>query len=254
MFSKLKKRIKRVINNEIVDVIKANSLAVRYNSVFQDYRGLCEGKDIYIVGCGPSVKYYHPTADKNSVYVGVNRAYKDNRFSFDFIFAQDQMEEGMSEFLTYRDTDCIKFLAIIPHEDAEYRVSECNSHMKQAIRYALAGKRMGNIPLDITVEPLADLCGTVFSALQFAMLTNPRHIYLIGFDCSEGNSFKTNNESYYYQLEGWKKIKEFVSSYKQQDIVISINPIGLKGMFVDRYTHGFANDNGLAVSDDCYID
>ncbi len=243
MLNRIKNRIKQFVRNEIVDVIKANSLAVRYNDAFQGYRGLYEGKDIYIVGCGPTEKYFNPIIDENRVYIGVNRAYLDNKYSFNYLFAQDQMEEGMSGFLTYRDSECVKFLAIIPHEEADYRISDCCSSMKTAIRYALAGKRMGKIPMDISVEPVADLCGTVFSALQFALFTNPRRIYLIGFDCSEGNSFKKTNASYNYQLDGWLSIKKHLESLKKQDLVVSVNPIGLKGYFNDVYTRNFVSEN-----------
>lgn len=249
MFNKLKTTIRRLINHEIIDVIKANDLAIRYNNIFQDYRGLYEGKDVFIVGCGPSEKYFNPTLDENRIYIGINRAFRDNRFSFDYLFAQDQMEEGMGEFLSYRDSCCTKFLAIIPHEDADFRISDCNSNMRKSLRYALAGKRMGSIPVDITVEPIADLCGTVFSAIQFALFTNPKHIYLIGFDCSEGNSFKKSSANYDYQLEGWHRIKCFIDAHKRKDIIISINPIGLKGMFNDMYTEEFLSDKGMTSAD-----
>lgn len=244
MFS-IKNRIKNSIRKRIIDVIQANSLAIRYNDVFQEYRGIYEGKDIYIIGCGPTERFFNPIINSESIYIGINRAYKDERIPFDFLFAQDQMKEGMKDFLNYRESDCTKFLAIIPHEDAEYRICDCNIAMKKTIRYALAGERMGNIPLDISVEPLADLCGTVFSALQFALFTNPKHIFLVGFDCTEGNEFKNSSMSYNYQLEGWKSIKKYIETFKSPDLVISINPIGLKGFFNDVYTTEFVNENGM---------
>ena len=247
MFKRLKNKIRRLINKEIIDVVWANSLAVHYNTSFQEYRGIYEGKDIYIVGCGPTAKFYMPKEDNESIYIGVNRAFKDDRFSFDYLFAQDQMEEGMADFLSYRNESCVKFIAIIPHEDCDFKVTDSSSLMKESVRYVLAGKRMGNIPSDISVEPVADLCGTVFSALQFALFTNPRRIFLVGFDCSTGNTMKNSKENYNYQLKGWNMIKSHLVSTKRNNTIVSINPVGLKDVFQDMYTREYLSLNGLDV-------
>ena len=75
--------------------------------------------------------------------------------------------------------------------------------------------------------------------MQFALWTNPKRIYLVGCD--------TNLGGYYYQQERnklkvnkvyncWLKIKEFVRIFYPETEIISVNPVGLKGMFKDIYS------------------
>ena len=89
----------------------------------------------------------------------------------------------------------------------------------------------------------------MFSAVQFALFTNPDHIYLVGFDCSEGNTYNKSSNSYNYQLEGWHKIKDHIQLLKKDNLLISVNPIGLKGLFNEVYTLGFANEMNADVND-----
>ena len=94
---------------------------------------------------------------------------------------------------------------------------------------------MKTVPIDISLEPFADLRGTVFSALQFAVYTNPDNIYLVGIDCSSGNIYNNSNDNYKYQMEGWEMMKKALKNMGAYDKIISINPVGLKGLFNDIY-------------------
>ena len=204
------------------------------NKDLEKYKGIYRGKNVYIVGGGPSVASFVHEKGENDIFIGINRTFKDERIEFDILFAQDQLPEGFDEFLSYRGSACKKFLAIIP-SNVEYRIRE---YMIQGEyeRYVLASRKLKTVPVDISIEPFADLMGTVFSALQFAVYTNPDNIYLVGIDCSQGNVFNGNNDNYRYQFEGWEIMKDALIYMGSYDNVTSINPVGLKGFFNDLYT------------------
>lgn len=232
----LARKIKLAMPNRyICDYTRSLLFALSINRELEKYKGIYKGKDIYIIGGGPTVKKFEPKQSSNSIYIGINRAYKDERIHFDYLFAQDQLTEGLQEFLNYRGNECKKLLAIIPYNTypriKEYEVDG------QYERYVLASRKLRPLPYDISIEPFADLQGTVFSAIQFAIYTNPEHIFLVGFDCSAGNIYNKNtSDQYQYQLKGWKILKESLEKMGVVDKIISINPVGLKGMFQDVMT------------------
>ena len=110
----------------------------------------------------------------------------------------------------------------------------------------------------LSTDLIADWAGTVFSAMQFIFYTNPKRIFLIGCDCSNGHAFKTPEafDLYNTQKQGWLKVKEFRDNYYPNTEIISVNPVGLKGVFRDVYTkeylhkHPEINSDGLEILED----
>ena len=82
-------------------------------------------------------------------------------------------------------------------------------------------------------------CGgsVAFAAIQFALYTNPKRIYLIGCDCSNGyyddKPLKLKKKQSY--IKSWLKLKEFAQIYYPDTEIVSVNPVGLKGLFKDKY-------------------
>ena len=77
---------------------------------------------------------------------------------------------------------------------------------------------------------------TVFIALQFALYSGVKTIYLVGCDC-EGGNFKfneymvTRNESL---INHWKLVKKWIK-FDYSDVKIKvINPRGLKDIFPEH--------------------
>ena len=92
------------------------------------------------------------------------------------------------------------------------------------------------LPLDISTQPLADFSSVVFAALQFALWTNPSKIYLVGCDCTLGGHFYEDGACLGVNMElyhGYECIKKFAQAYYPDTEIVSINPIGLKGLFND---------------------
>ena len=42
-------------------------------------------------------------------------------------------------------------------------------------------------------------------------------------------------------IHGWKKFKEFAETWYLETEIISINPVGLRGLFHDVYTESYLN-------------
>lgn len=218
----------------ICEYNKAILLASEINKGIQKYKNINTGRDIYIIGGGPSVKNFKREKLQRDVYIGTNRGYKDQRFEFDYLFIQDRLPEGYDEFMNYRGDECTKFIGIIPY-NTFFKLCETGIEGNYE-RYVLASRKLKDVPYDVSIEPFADLMGTVFSAVQFALYTNPDHIFLVGMDCSQGNENNRTKDRYGYQIKGWKAIRKSVVARGLYDKLVSINPIGLKGFFTDIYT------------------
>lgn len=217
------------INNNIETSIRAAVI----NSNLAKYRGIYEGRDIVIVGGGPTVKYFE--AIQSAINISINRAFLLDNIKFDYIFTQDHIEDDWLE--PYLKYDCKKFVGIIPRE-VPFKFDQWVINRIKPELYVMAYEPMGPMPWDVTMEPVADLYGTAFSAVQIALLTNPRRIYIVGMDCSKGHAF-SSTETYDYsitQKTSWLKIKEYLEYGKYKTEIISVNPVGLKGMFKDVYT------------------
>jgi hypothetical protein len=107
--------------------------------------------------------------------------------------------------------------------------------------------------LDICNSPLSDFNSVIFPAVQFALWTYPKCIYIVGCDCSHNGKYESNHfhdteekEDFFPVVEcvqGWKKIKEFQQTYYPDIEMISINPVFLKGLFKDEFTDSYLKDN-----------
>lgn len=95
-----------------------------------------------------------------------------------------------------------------------------------------------NLIYDITSLPLQCFGSVVFAALQFIFWTNPKRIYLVGCDVSESGHFNQKNNTLDCSRVklGWLKVKEFRDIYYPKTEIISINPVGLVGIFKDIYS------------------
>ncbi len=204
------------------------------------YRNMYKGKELVILATGPSSKYYIPK--ENCIHIGVNGATRFKNVKLNYLFVQDQARESqMNE--DANKYDCVKFFG--HHADIRAktlfpdvkRIPMSTRLKTNAHIYLIEDKSWGNFAYDISVEPFGDFHSTVFSALQFALYTNPSKIYLVGCDCSQGYFYNSsvpfvNSKNV---LKGWNLFKQFKDLIYPDTEIISINPVGLKGMFTDIY-------------------
>lgn len=229
----------------LYSVIKACHV---HPNTFGKYKGCNEGKDVVLVCGGPSIKYFEPI--DNAVYATVNNGCLYDKVKFDYLFLQELHENKGKNLIVnnYSYKNCQKFYGII----AQKRLSEVYPSCKlippkdfdanNVKRYYLDDILNYKFAYDLTTEPIGDFGGTAFSAIQFLLWTRPKRIYLAGVDCSSaGNAFHENKEVMHLEchIESWKKLKQFKDDCYPSVEIISINPVGLKGVFKDIYTESF---------------
>lgn len=260
MFKGIRKMsfIKKVYNS-VMPICEISKVVSRYQAVqyfnsraFAEFKGAFAGRDIVIVAAGPSVNEFIPI--ENAVYIGMNRSCMLKNVKFDFLFAIDLLgiNSFMDEFKNYVGNNCIKFIG----EQFEGKNRDIPESFFLSLKNARKYKTdifldtQGKIPVDIDCLPLWNGNSVAHQVLQFALFTNPKRIFLVGCDCSgiKGGHFvagrndenmarsfsddfwKFNRE---YLIQGWQKLKDFAEIYYPDTEIISVNPVGLRGMFKD---------------------
>ena len=193
--------------NNMKSLIIASTL---HQETFAKYKNAFSGRDVVLVATGPSAKKYKPI--EGAIHVGVNGAVYLDNIHLDFVFVQDNTinqkgnETLTKDVLSYSRNSCKKFIGIA---DQITRDKNINSDKKllpiplnaqtynNVKQYALCGNGFTNdMPYDISYEPITNLAGTAFSAMQFILYTNPQRVYLVGCDCSKGYAYDINKENY----------------------------------------------------------
>lgn len=224
-------------------IVEAQSL---HPKTFGKYKNAFAGRDVVLVCTGPTAKNYKPI--KDAIHVGVNGAVYLNEIQLDYLFVQDYTikqannKELNKDCLNYKGNNCQKFFGILPDERLAAvkhvieRIPLSYSYDNNVAQYIIEDMGKHNIAYDLSRHPIGDFCGTAFSALQFILYAHPTRLYLVGWDCSAGyaynkpNAIRPANE----QAEILKKYFVPFINLNYPDIeIISINPVGLKGVFKD---------------------
>jgi len=243
-FQDYKKFLARGDNSVVESVCLANEIRDTHKSSFSEYKGCNRGKNVVIVACGPTMNCYTPI--QSAVHIGVNAAFKRKDLKLDFYFAQDYRDkpEWYEDLCNY---DFVKFFgvpgtgAFFPMVLIPESIIEENGGRKYfcSCNYGKDLELYRNIEYHWMMES-----GSVtFSAIQFAIYTRPKRIFLVGCDCG-GNSHFDGTPSnidvgYELLINGYKKVKEFVERFYPDTEIISVNPVRLKGMFHDVYTESY---------------
>lgn len=241
-------QVEKFQNTIYREIMAQNAIAMAQNlhkDSFAQYKNAFKGKDIVIVACGPTVNQYKPI--KDAVHIGINRAFMYDKVKLDFLFVQDYLadEEQMTAADNYRYGKCKKFYGIIPEmrrRAVAHLIKKIPySHIinANASEYIMEDKFSCNWAFDILNNPIGDFGGCVFSALQFALYTNPRRIYLVGCDCSEYHFHDEHHGergiSLRYQYPSWEYFKGLSEYHFPSTEIVSINPVGLKHLFNNAY-------------------
>lgn len=238
-------------------VQKSIATALLHQKTFSEFKNKYVGKTIVIVGAGPTLNYFEKI--DNATYVGVNRTFLYEKIKFDYLFAIDKvgLETGTNNytdsFLDYKGNNCIKFIGDCTL-GKDFQIPESRLYRSNIRRYKqnIANGVPSNFTLDIDSEPLGSFHSVVFQAMQFILYTNPAKVYLVGMDCNintaghfvgnvakvhlRGTSVEASDQE---NLAAWQKLKIFANTYYPDTEIVSINPVGLKGLFADIYTDSY---------------
>lgn len=222
-----------------------NEVSDMNTKAFSEYRNCFRGKDVVVVATGPTLNQYKPI--EGAIHIGVNTVYKNPKIPLDYLFVQDARPEFLEEgkFDGIEDVKCEVFVGRLskrsPYEytefPEEYRISGNIKDFMVDYAFPRAG-----IYRDICHHGVHGGFSVTFSAFHFALYTYPRKIYLVGCDNAptghyDGTGYeKTWDES---SLSEFRKIyqlmKKFAQMHYPETEIISINPVGLKGIFKDIY-------------------
>ena len=206
----------------------AITTSIIHQRTFPQFRNINIGKDVVICATGPTYKLYRQIND--AIHIGVNHSYKKKDVEFDYLFAQDTLLMGpeIEDLINYRKGDCKKFVY--------WEMPLKGFDFSDVYQYVPAN----SFNYDIDILPLPDFTSVVFSAFAFALWTRPRRIYLVGCDCSQGHFISHPGDkagiTAKHLVSHWRKAKDFVERCYPDTEIVSINPVGLKGMFADNYT------------------
>ncbi len=220
-----------------------------HQKVFPQFKNIHEGEDVVVVGCGPTLHYYDPISDAKHIFL--NRAFRCEKIKFDYGFIwdvqgfiRDDDSVAIEEFGNY---DCIKFCGVFLHDRVESPF-KVNCTRGQLYRFYSSARWKIGLPAidtvihgDLSVYPLADFMSISFAALHFALWTQPRRIFLVGLDTVMNGSFDGRQNPYHFKemLQGYTLFQEFITMHYPATEIISVNPVGLRGMFRDVYTPSY---------------
>lgn len=240
--------LERSLSREMEKIVhRSLSTMLMHQHAFLPYKNKAAGRDVVIVAGGPTAAEFRPIP--NAVYIGVNRAYKLSGVGFDYLFWQDfeavKGRETIDELCDYRKGKCVKFIGLAGEDcwDRGFVFPESYVQEIGALRYRTVLGTLDRFAFDLSVQPLADCGSVVFSALQFALWMNPKRLYLVGCDCSHGGYFYkggnvsasgANTLELDRVMQGYLWFKRFAQRYYPETEIISVNPVGLKGLFIDQ--------------------
>lgn len=238
--NKIMRKLIRYSANQLCEI---NHIQTVHQESFEKYKNCNIGKDIVIVAAGPSLHYYKPLT--SAIHIGVNNTYKlQDTIKFDYMFAQDYAN-GKSKVMIQNiyNMKCEIFFGITLG-DSMHEILIPESMTVGVHRYFFSNSLNKRINPDIRFYPLMDFNSVVFPAIHFALFTNPKRIYLVGCDVSSDGHFDAKdinilNDNIKMMKIGYNKVKEFAEKHYPETEIISINPVGLTGLFKDEYTTDF---------------
>ena len=226
----------------------ANEIHDTHTASFSEFKGCHKGQSVVVVACGPTMKYY--TQLPGLPHIGVNKAFQNRNISLDYFFTTDY-EHWNDWFEELKDYKCVKFFGQYPtgaYRD-QFQVIERLIEENQGRRF-FQGAPSEDIHLNIEYYPLMGFYSIVFQAIHFALYTRAKKILLVGCDCTADGYFDGSNQLENIDqcgvplwLNGYTKLKAFVERFYPDVEMVSVNPVGLKGMFRDVYTENYLDEH-----------
>jgi hypothetical protein len=235
--SNLKHFINRIVERKL-------SVAELHKKTFTPFKNKHQNQEIVVIGTGPTAKLYTPL--KDAIHLGVNHSFLLKNVKLDYFFIQDfyEKKDMIKDINNYQGNNCIKFYGLTTEYEGGYNrvVPESDAILASALRYRTDWEQLegfqSKFSYNITTQALGCFGSVIFPSLQFALYTNPKRIYIVGCDLTNNHFYdnKTLHNYYNKYYPTWQKFKEFAQIYYPSTEIVSINPVGLKGMFKDIYS------------------
>lgn len=209
----------------------ANEIHETHMASFSEFKACHRGQTVAVVGAGPTLNYY--TQVKGVPHIGLNGVFRKEQLNLDYYFLYHYSFGYCEKLKSY---SFVKFFAY-----GDDVIPECAVEENHARRFFVSyrGKRFDT---NIEYYPMAGgHWSLIFPVLQFAVYTRPKRILLVGCDCSDAGQFIPDDLHWYEPrwLDGYIGFKDFIAQYYPDIEIMSVNPVGLKGMFHDVYTENY---------------
>lgn len=266
--NKQEERLRYILRDEVSNIVAreiSQALAVQklHLETFPQFKNININNDVAIIGCGPSIKYYN--SEINAVNIALNKAIFIDNINFNYLFVWDYngiIKKTPDFFETIKNHKCKKFYGHFLEDTMpsipEFPDDNKNNiyHFYSSARHRLPAYSYGNVlHYDIETHPINDFQSISFGALQFALYTRPKRIYLIGLDTKNCGHYAGDNNTYNLKqmLLGYMKFKNHIKIHYPDVEIISVNPVGLKGMFKDVYTQSYVDAHPELLNEDIEI-
>ncbi len=249
----------KVRTNSLLRELSANylsqTIANQHQKIFPKYKNKEKGGTAVVVATGPTLAAYTPI--KNAVHIGVNSTAKTN-IPLKYWFATDiiAIETFIDKLVKLK---CNKFVGICANPFSwkeSYKASALNDHPRiipdSVIEKIHANKfyfktNLREISRNIELEPFYNLCSCVFSAVTFAVYLGVKRIYLVGCDSANNGYFDDRKQTGDFKADNivkdWHLFAESLKLFYPDIEIVSINPVGLRGLFKDVYTKEYLKAN-----------
>lgn len=220
---------------------------------FHDIKNINTDKEVVVCGAGPSLKKYQPL--EKALHVALNRALLNEKIKFDWFIADDW--DGIYFFKDQlQEYECKKFLGYQPNGAIERIIPEsfridCEAKKYYTDSYIMSNGFNSKFVCDIDMMAIGNMPNIALSAMQIILFTNPKRIYLVGCDASQGHfvqpdlidkkTYKRHEKdlaaavSNDKVIKKWIELKKFAGALYPNTEIVSINPVGLRGIFRDVY-------------------
>lgn len=252
-------KIKVKINEKLEDLRFANAMSIAASlnnkETFSDIKGCNSGKEVVLCGAGPTLKKYKPI--EGALHVALNRALLNDAVHYDWFIADDW--DGVDFFKDELEKyDCLKFFGHqILNRGVNFREIPESYRIKSHARRYYTDSYMINgfnsrFICDIDKMAIGNMPNIALSAMQIVLFSNPKTIYIVGCDASKGHFIQPKNitsEQVDRQekdlkmavsgdrtIQKWLELRDFAKTFYSDTEIVSINPVGLKGIFKDIYT------------------
>lgn len=282
----IKNELKRLtVKNDLIALRlekKIDQLSMQINSMpmvveahkkaFDEYKDKYIGKTLVLCGAGSSLNLYKYNPDY--VHIGCNSVAFKSDIKLDYYFIQHlptSVDLHTSNYAKIHsdirekyiralyDLDCVKFLGQAIGDEWMISPPIGDYYNDQYRTYYISRDLPGThyYSKDIRYSFLYGQDSIVFPMMQFALFTNPKRIYLVGFDgySGKGDYFDKEHDDQVKEMlseseEEHKKtqniaiknrfveLSDFSSVCFPQTEVIMVNPCFFKGIFMEAYTDG----------------
>lgn len=247
----LKSHMNKKLQEYKVKQQKMFSIVNLHQKVFPQFKNKHAEDSLAIIGSGPSLNYFTPI--ENIRYIALNRGISYDKVKYEYFFCVDGRDDIPEYLKQYSNYPCTKFYGqhfnfspIAIEGRGSCHISDRLARAHGAFRF-YSNAHDAEWYYDIETAPLMDYGSVSFCALHFAFYSGAKKIYLVGCDCTRNGYFNNANQINWVLLDnalkGYKKVKTFRDIYYPETEIISVNPVGLRGLFKDVYTRDFVEAN-----------